>query len=336
MITDTTRIKESYDLRRIVEQDLGQPPVRSGQAHLYKCPFHNERKGHSLVVWADGYRCFGKCDTSGDLFDWLMTYRRLSFSEALAALGEDRDPVVKRETQPIMQSITTEPPSFEWQTAAREVVSIAEDALWSSEGERALTYLLERGLSTKTIREARLGFVPGDFREWREIAGLNVPCGIVLPWFAADALWAVKVRRAYGEPKYVQIAGGSSHGLYNADRLHANQVALFCEGEFDALLVEQEAGCLVSPVTLGSAAARLTARWYGELVGHRTLLVAYDRDEAGRRGTERLLKLSPRFKPMPLPDSKDITDFYLSGGDLYTWIAAALPELQPEVMPHAR
>ena len=50
MITDTTRIKEHYDLRHIVEQDLGQPPVRSGQAHLYKCPFHNERKGYSLAV----------------------------------------------------------------------------------------------------------------------------------------------------------------------------------------------------------------------------------------------------------------------------------------------
>ena len=336
MLHDTTRIKESYDLRCIVEQDLGQPPVRSGQAHLYKCPFHNERKGYSLVVWADGYRCFGKCDTSGDLFDWLLIYRRLSFSEALAALGEDRVPAVKREARPIMQSIATEPPSHDWQTAAREVVSIAEDALWSSEGERALTYLLERGLSTKTIRDARLGFIPGDFREWREIAGLNVPCGITIPWLAADALWAVKVRRAYGDPKYVQIAGGSSHGLYNADRLHTNQVALFCEGEFDTLLVQQEASCLVSPVTLGSAAARLTARWYGELVGHRTILVAYDRDEAGRRGTERLLKLSRRFKSMSLPEKKDITDFYLGGGDLYTWIAAALPELQLEVMPHAR
>ena len=63
-----------------------------------------------------------------------------------------------------------------------EVVSIAEDTLWSSAGERALTYLLDRGLSTTTIRQARLGFLPGDFREWREIAGLNVPCGITIPW----------------------------------------------------------------------------------------------------------------------------------------------------------
>lgn len=328
-MTDTIRIKETHDLRRIVEQDLGQPPIRSRQAHLYKCPFHNERKGYSLAVWQDGYRCFGKCDIAGDIFDWFMIYRRLSFSEALAALGEERNQTLKSATQPHVQSIAVEPPPYEWQIAAGEVVAIAEETLWSSGGERALRYLLERGLSTPTIHEARLGFVDGDFCEWRKIAGLNVPCGISIPWFAVDALWAVKVRRAYGDPKYVQIAGGSSHGLYNADALPENTIALFCEGEFDALLVQQEAGCLVSPVTLGSATARLTARWYGELVGHRTILVAYDHDEAGQRGTERLLKLSPRFKELRLPEGKDITDFYLSGGDLYAWIFDELEQSVP-------
>ena len=85
---DTQRIKESYDLRRIVEQDLGSHLFAVGAPHYISVPFHNEQKGYSLAVWADGYRCFGKCDTSGDLFDWLMNYRRLSFAEALAVLGE--------------------------------------------------------------------------------------------------------------------------------------------------------------------------------------------------------------------------------------------------------
>lgn len=318
-MNDTQRIKEGYDLRRIVEQDLRQPPVRSGRASLYKCPFHNEQKGYSLAVWADGYRCFGKCDTGGDLFDWLMNYRRLSFAEALAVLGEHA-----QESQPIrpkIETIASEPPPQAWQEVAHRVVTIAEETLWSSEGEPALTYLLEqRGLTTTTICKARLGYIPGDFRDWREIAGLNVPCGICIPWFAADALWAVKVRRASGLPKYVQIAGGSTHGLYNADALYQHTTALFCEGEFDALLVAQESGEWVAPVTLGSATARLTARWYGMLVGHRTLFVSYDRDQAGKRGTERLLKLSPRFRELPLPHGKDISDFYLNGGDICTWL----------------
>ena len=336
-MNDTRRIKENYDLRRIVEQDLGPAPIRSGRASLYKCPFHNEQKGYSLAVWADGYRCFGRCDSSGDLFDWLMNYRRLSFPDALVVLGECREVHVR--SGPQIQTIASEPPPEDWQRAVRQVVNVAEETLWSSEGEPALNYLLEgRGLSTATIRKARLGYVPGDFREWREIAGLNVPCGIAIPWFASDALWAVKVRRAYGLPKYVQIAGGSTHGLYNADTLHLNSVALFCEGEFDALLVQQEAGNLVSPVTLGSATARLTARWYGMLVGHRTIYVSYDRDVAGERGSQQLLQLSPRFRELSLPHGKDISDFYLDGGDIYAWITAALDERQlvREEISHAR
>ena len=254
-MNETHLNKTDYDLRRIVEQDLGQPPVRSGKASLYKCPFHYEQKGFSLAVWADGYRCFGRCDTGGDLFDWLMTYRHLTFSEALAALGEY--PEGYRLPKPHLSAVS-EPPTADWQRAARRVVDMAEETLWSSVGEAALTYLLEqRGLTTPIIRRARLGYIPGDGRAWCSTAGLNVPCGISIPWFTGDTLWAVKVRRAYGEPKYVQIAGGSAHGLYNADALCEHMVALFCEGEFDTLLAQQEAGALISPVTLGSAAARL-------------------------------------------------------------------------------
>lgn len=331
-MNDIRQIKENYDLRRLVEQDLGQPPVRSGRASLYKCPFHNEQKGYSLAVWQDGYRCFGACDVSGDLFDWLMNYRRLSFPDALAALGEQ--PHMPQRIQQPIHMIASEPPSSPWQESARQVVNIAEETLWSSAGEPALSYLLEqRGLTTATIRKARLGYIPGDFRDWREIAGLNVPCGICIPWFAVDELWAVKVRRACGLPKYVQIAGGSTHGLYNADALYQHTTALFCEGEFDALLVAQEAGELVAPVTLGSAATRLTARWYGMLVGHRTIFVSYDRDDAGKRGMERLLKLSPRFHELSVPCGKDISDFYRNGGDLYAWLTGALQRNYKEALP---
>lgn len=303
---NTYAIKSYIDLRKIVAQDLGQPPIHSGRAALYKCPFHQEQKGYSLAVWPDGYRCFGKCDMAGDVFDWLMTYRQLSFTQALHALGEGPLPGEQNATHRALRIASTEPPPQAWQTAAEEVVVMAEDWLWSDVGERALAYLVERGLSTRTIRAARLGYIPGDSHAWRHLAGLNVPCGITIPWHANDALWAVKVRRAVDSPKYVQIAGGSSHGLYNADMLARHQIALFCEGEFDALLVQQEAGSLVSPVTLGSAAARLTTRWLAHLVQHPTILVSYDNDEAGQRAAEHLLRVSTRFKALPLPSGKDI------------------------------
>ena len=45
---------------------------------------------------------------------------------------------------------------------------------------------------------------------------------------------------------------------------------------------------------------------------------------AGKRGAEQLLKLSPRFHPLPVPYGKDISDFYLNGGDIYAWIEKGL------------
>ena len=315
---DTQRLKETCDLRRLVEQDLGPAPLWGGRAHLWKCPFHNEQKGFSLAVWADGYHCFGACNTSGDAIDWLMSYRRLSFPEAAEVLGErvDDRPYIERKC---LKS-PSEPPEWSWQRRAECVASQAEETLWSDVGEPALNYLIDRGLTTATIRTARLGYVPGDFRGWRVIEGLDVPCGISIPWFAADALWAVKVRRAYGTPKYQQIRGGNVSGLYGADQLVNRDVALFCEGEFDTLLARQEAGDLVAPVTLSSASVMLSSRWYAELTHCHTILVAYDRDAAGQKGANRLLSLSPRFRPVHLPKGKDITEFYLQAGDLYTWI----------------
>lgn len=321
-MVDTQQLKEHCDLRRLVEQDLGPAPLRGGRAYLWKCPFHNEQKGFSLAVWANGYRCFGACDTSGDALDWLTNYRRLSFVEALRVLGErveDISPVGRK----CLKS-PSEPPEWDWQHRVERIVSQAEETLWSEMGEPALNYLTGRGLTTRTIRAARLGYVPGDFRSWRVMEGMDVPCGITIPWFASSALWAVKVRRAYGTPKYQQIKGGNVNGLYGADQLADREVALFCEGEFDTLLARQEAGDLVAPVTLSSATAILSSRWYAELTHCHTILVAYDRDTAGEKGANRLLSLSPRFRPIEVPSGKDITEFYLNGGDVYTWIEKEL------------
>ncbi len=321
-MTDTQRLKEHCDLRRLVEQDLGPAPLRGGRANLWKCPFHNEHKGFSLAVWANGYRCFGACDTWGDAIDWLMNYRRLSFAQAAEVLGRPTDDRPRVEHQCLKSP--SEPPEWDWQHRAECVVSQAEETLWSDVGEPALKYLIGRGLTTRTIRSARLGYVPGDFRGWRLMEGMDVPCGITIPWFASGALWAVKVRRAYGTPKYQQIKGGNVNGLYGADGLADRDVALFCEGEFDALLARQEAGNLVAPVTLSSATAILSSRWYAELTHCHTILVAYDRDAAGEKGANRLLSLSPRFREITVPQGNDISDFYLNGGDVYDWIAAQL------------
>ena len=323
-MTDTEQLKASCDLRRLVEQDLGEPLARGGRAYLWKCPFHHERRGLSFAVWADGYYCFGKCDRGGDALDWLQRYRKLSFADAVRLLGEPFEPSAPNRISRQRSAVEagSAPPDAAWQEAAERVVDYAESVLWSSRGEQALIYLRERGLTSPTIRGARLGLVPGG--GWTTIAGLKVPCGITIPWFAAGDLWAVKVRRAADEPKYAQIAGGKP-GLYNADALINRQFpALICEGEFDTLIAAQEAGQIVAAVSLGSATGRLNPWWYSDLAQCPTILVAYDNDEAGQRGAQRLRRISSRVRVIGVPRGKDITEFHAAGGDLFMWIESEM------------
>jgi DNA primase len=329
MMRDLRVLKASHDLRRIVEADLGSSRLHGSGAWVWQCPFHQERHGYSLAVWPDHWMCFGKCQEHGDVFDWLRRYRELDFIEACELLsGETLQDTAR--AQParsrVFQLPNAEPPPERWQRAAQRITALAERSLWSTEGLRARRYLYERGLSEATILAAGLGYLSGLQRRWHNLEGLKVPAGILIPWCADGHLWSLKVRRSAGPPKYTQVAGGSSGGLYGADSLAGHRVALFVEGEFDALLAEQAAGDLVAVVTLGSAVNTLHQRWYSLLAGCSPLLVAYDADEAGRKGAAKLSHLTRRARVVQVPRGKDITEFVLQGGDLRQWLKTLLED----------
>jgi hypothetical protein len=75
--------------------------------------------------------------------------------------------------------------------------------------------------------------------------------------------------------------------LFGADTLVIGEPAILTEGEFDALLLWQEAGDLLGMATLGSCNRGLSARALRYLLGCPRLLVAYDADAEGERGAER-------------------------------------------------
>jgi hypothetical protein len=104
-------------------------------------------------------------------------------------------------------------------------------------------------------------------------------------------------------------------------------VAVLAEGEFDAILLAQEAGDLVDVVTLGSASACPGGRWLGALRDARRILVCYDLDEAGQRGAAALAALSAlsaRSRPVRPVGGKDLTEMHLAGGDLRAWMQSHL------------
>ncbi len=319
MVIDVEGLKRNLDCRTLVEHDLGKPKYRTSDYSSFRCPFHHERKGYSLVVYATHWRCFGKCNVGGDSIGWVQRYHELSFQQACEHLASGELPygaerVYHSEPEPPPLS---EPPDNQWQKTAQQIVRQAIERLWSSEGRRALAYLkTRRGLSEGIIATAQLGYIPGQPNEWNTIEGLKVPCGIAVPWYADGALWGIKVRRASEERRYQQVSGGNIRGcLYLADRIEPGLPLLLTEGEFDALTAWQLGWGQLSVASIGSASnQRINLRWHGKLVVAPRILVCMDADEAGEKAALELATLSRAVKRVQVPLGKDMNEFYLRAG----------------------
>lgn len=349
------KFKAKFDIRDYFEGDprIGKPVSTGTDYAMFRCPVHG---GKSLVAYADSWKCFGDCDQGGDIFAWLKFYNNIEFPEALRELGvlddlrrefglpNESSRTVKRYVRkthaPVHEpklSIAT-PPSQEWQDRVRQIVDRAEVVLWSPEGQKYLDYLQSRGLLTASVLRARLGLIPGadgSFKTWN---GLTIPHGITIPWFADGHLWGVKVRRFNVEDnkympiathkKYIEAIGKGQHTkcLYGVDDVLAKWPMMLVEGEFDRIIVWQEASDLVCPVTAGSASNHINPRWYPHLACASMLLACYDDDDAGNKAQGSLKELTARARFIKPLIGKDPNEFHLKGGQLAVrhWIKNAL------------
>ena len=269
-----------------------------------------------------------QCERRGDGIDLLRDLKGLTFREAAAKVGRsvvDRPPAMPANTR---QEAPSRPPLDVWQSRAEKIAQEAEAALWAPVGTRALAYLQRRGLTQDTIRDARLGFVSADRRETPDAWGLPVnhrpvwiPRGIVFPWRACGALWRLNMRRPVGEPKYCGPAG-SGNGLYGADGVRSGLPVVVVEGEFDALVVAQEAGDLVAVVATGSTCGARRDRWARLLRAASIILVAFDGDAAGEQATSWWLDvLSGARRLVPEGDPAEMKE---RGDDVRTWVRGGL------------
>jgi len=336
---DVQAVKAKTDLLALAQRDTALRRMAStcGGEWAGPCPFCGGRDRFRVQPRADGgARWLCRNCTSGEWQDAIAYVMRrggcdfLKACELLEAGGN-----VSESFRPASVSFKrAEPTSKKWQAQARQAMENCERNLWADAGHRAREWLHRRGLGDSTLRRWRLGYLPGKPNEWRKVAGLSVPCGIVIPGLVENTLWYLKVRRVAGHPKYAQVRG-SAPALFGAETLRGQSVALLCEGEFDAMLLAQEAGDLVGVATLGSAASRLdVALWGDYLLPMGRLLVAYDLDRAGQQGAHKLTDLTARARRVrvpALPGIKDITDFYTAGGNVRAWLTFELARLTPPV-----
>lgn len=356
---DLDGIKQRFDCREIIRQDLGTPI--GGDAMIrFPCPLHHEQHGDSLRVWKDGWQCFGKCQRGGDVVGWVQAYRNLTFQDACEYLGVQANtsagPIRPRQPRETVKPYS-DPPSDEWQIAAMQVMDEAEATLWADGGAKALAWLKARGLSADTIRSAGLGYLPGHWSQYHALRGLNVPSGILIPWWHKATLWGIKVRLSGGDKKYTQVKGGNIPGsMYWAASpeqrwrtgwgVLPEWPLLVVEGEFDCLTVWQEAKDLINPVTLGASSVRVNTRFKPYIWSASAVYVCMDNDEAGAKAAEKWLEAVPDAQIVHVPQGKDPNEFRLLAGRgaVREWVqgliqppavAPILPAPEPPTLPDA-
>lgn len=160
----------------------------------------------------DIWFCHG-CEKGGDAIKWIQLRDDCDFPTACTTLGVALHSQGYR-TGFVPDPEIVDPPNAEWRRFANAFVRTAIDTLWSPQGERAVAWLMARGLTEATIRAALIGYHPGagdngdrHFAARMElgldpepdadgrIKGVWLPRGIVIPWFIDEDLWRVEFRR---------------------------------------------------------------------------------------------------------------------------------------------
>jgi DNA primase len=148
-------IKERLDLVEVISAYV--PLKKSGRNYKGLCPFHSE-KTPSFIVFPDSqhWRCFGACQTGGDVFNFVMKRENVDFGEALQLLA-DRAGV---QLQPRPEERSADEQRLD---RLRQIVSDAAiyyQNLLKQTGEAAIAraYLERRGLLPATWEAWQLGY----------------------------------------------------------------------------------------------------------------------------------------------------------------------------------
>jgi DNA primase len=352
------KLKRAVDLRDLFMERYPGRFRRSGR-WLYGSSPYREDRHPSFAVNEDVFIDFATGE-SGDEIDFLMVEQNLSFGEAVDALEARAGGIILPTAD--YSSLTSfllnpgEPPVSAWQVEMEAACRRAQAYLFSNaqDARAALDWLQKRGLNRNNLVRAGIGCNPSwqqtRLREKDTGKYVSIAPGILIPCTVDNVLWSVHVRileeglaghrtgeKSYSLPKYLYVRGSKTGVLYNGDALHDDCTVLIVEGEFDALLAQQELGNQAVVVTLGSAANRLPHRWLERLKAARNVFSCLDRDEAGARATAHLADLlGAKHHVLHLPAGKDITEFVVNhAGSLKHWwrLQAALYEPIPTQLP---
>ena len=160
---------DEIKLRLKVSQVVGKTVQlkKRGKEYIGLSPFKNE-KSPSFTVndEKEFYHCFSSGE-HGNIFDFLMKTKSIGFGEAVRSLAAEAG------MQPYRFSNFDQKKDLRFQTYKnifRDYSSHSHQQLFNSENNKALEYLLKRGLKKNIIEEFQLGYVPWQNNFYEELS----------------------------------------------------------------------------------------------------------------------------------------------------------------------
>ena len=147
------RIRDSADIVDVVSRHVDLK--KRGKNFFGLCPFHNEKTPSFSVAPDKGiYHCFG-CGNGGNAVNFIIEFEKISFVEAVQQLGQQLG---------IEVAFSGSDNSNEFFSHLYEIHELATElyhtTLFSDRGVEAKKYLLNRGLSEKSLKLFKVGFAP--------------------------------------------------------------------------------------------------------------------------------------------------------------------------------
>ena len=152
-------VRDAADIVDVISQyvDLKQ----RGANFFGLCPFHGEKTASFSVAPAKQiYHCFG-CSTGGNVFSFIMEYQKIPFPEAIKVLADRYNIAIQLESNTGSNELFSS--LYELHDLASELY---QKNLFSEKGEKALSYLYNRGLSEEIIKKFKVGL---SFSSWDQL-----------------------------------------------------------------------------------------------------------------------------------------------------------------------
>lgn len=308
-------IKFRNDIESVVSQYVNLKPAGSNLLGL--CPFHSE-KTPSFTVFKNTQTCycFG-CGSGGDVVTFIMKMENLDYVGALEFLAKRAGITIPKNEYEQKNQINSQR-IFDMNKAAARFF---HTSLMAPEGKEALNYLLKRKFSPALIKHFGMGYAPNSFNaltnhlkslgftEKEMVAGFlckisqktNKPFDlfrnrVIVPIIDTKGNVIAFGGRVLDDslPKYLNSSDTpvfkKSKNLFalNYARKDCAERIILCEGYMDVIALHG-AGFSNAVATLGTAITPEQARLMSRYT--KSVVIAYDSDEAGQRAADKAFKL---------------------------------------------